>query len=195
MRTLRDGGATVVDVRPVADYAAGHIPASVSIPLRNAVRDLAGLARRPPAPRSSCVRDPDQDPEEIAWQALKIGYERLVGELDGGMPAWVTAGQPVAATDLVSPAQIRRLAGARRAAGQRVPRRAPPRREACRTRVRSPSAADRLPDDPTVVMCGHGERAAGAASLLERAGHHDLAILVGGPDDWAAATGQPLNVD
>ena len=44
-------------------------------------------------------------------------------------------------------------------------------------------------------MCGHGERAVGAASLLERAGHHDLAVLVGGPDDWAAATGHPLNVD
>ena len=28
-------------------------------------------------------------------------------------------------------------------------------------------AAD-LPDEPTVVMCGHGERAMGAASLLER---------------------------
>jgi hypothetical protein len=28
-----DGGY-VVDVRPVADYAAGHIPGSVSIPLR-----------------------------------------------------------------------------------------------------------------------------------------------------------------
>jgi hydroxyacylglutathione hydrolase len=44
-------------------------------------------------------------------------------------------------------------------------------------------------------MCGHGERAAGAASLLERAGHHHLAVLVGGPDDWAAATGKPLDVD
>jgi hydroxyacylglutathione hydrolase len=45
-----------------------------------------------------------------------------------------------------------------------------------------------------VVMCGHGERAAGAASLLERAGHRDLAVLVGGPDDWASGTGRPLAV-
>jgi hydroxyacylglutathione hydrolase len=43
-----------------------------------------------------------------------------------------------------------------------------------------------------VVMCGHGERAAGAASLLERAGHVHLAVLAGGPDDWADATGRPL---
>ena len=33
-------------------------------------------------------------------------------------------------------------------------------------------------------MCGHGERAMGAASLLEAAGHHDLVVLDGGPQDW-----------
>ena len=43
-----------------------------------------------------------------------------------------------------------------------------------------------------VVMCGHGERAMTAASLLQRAGHHGLAVLAGGPQDWADATGQPL---
>jgi 3-mercaptopyruvate sulfurtransferase SseA len=32
----------------------------------------------------------------------------------------------------------------------------------------------------------------GAASLLERAGHGDLAVLAGGPHDWADATGEQL---
>jgi hydroxyacylglutathione hydrolase len=41
-------------------------------------------------------------------------------------------------------------------------------------------------------MCAHGERAMGAASLLERAGHRDLAVLVGGPEDWARVTGRVL---
>lgn len=50
-----------------------------------------------------------------------------------------------------------------------------------------------VPRQPTVVMCGHGERAMGAASLLERAGHRDLAVLTGGPDDWARATGRGLD--
>jgi hydroxyacylglutathione hydrolase len=31
-----------------------------------------------------------------------------------------------------------------------------------------------------------------AASLLQRAGHRDLTVLVGGPGDWAEATGRPL---
>ena len=193
VRTLRDGGATVLDVRPVPDYAAGHIPGSVSIPLRNQFATWLGWLVAPDTP-VVVLRGPDQDPEEITWQALKIGYERLVGELDGGLPAWVTAGKPVAATDLVSPSQIRgyRVLYVRQDSevrGGHLP-------DARHVELGAlASAADRLPDDPTVVMCGHGERAAGAASLLERAGHHDLAILVGGPDDGSTATGQPLNVD
>lgn len=41
-------------------------------------------------------------------------------------------------------------------------------------------------------MCRHGQRVTGAASLLERAAHSDLTVLDGGPDDWARATGRPL---
>ena len=41
-------------------------------------------------------------------------------------------------------------------------------------------------------MCGHGERAMGAASLLAGTGHHDLVVLDGGPQDWVAATGRHL---
>ena len=55
-----------------------------------------------------------------------------------------------------------------------------------------PASADDLPDGPTVVMCGHGERAMTGASLLERAGHRDVSVLVGGPDDWASAHGTAL---
>jgi rhodanese-related sulfurtransferase len=41
---------------------------------------------------------------------------------------------------------------------------------------------------PVVAMCGHGERAASAASVLERTGRRELGILLGGPADWAKAT-------
>ena len=53
---------------------------------------------------------------------------------------------------------------------------------------------DRLQSVPSgaVVMCGHGERAMTAASLLQAAGHRGLAVLAGGVDDCANATGLPL---
>jgi rhodanese-related sulfurtransferase len=49
-----------------------------------------------------------------------------------------------------------------------------------------------VPSGPLLVMCGHGERAMGAASILERAGHGDVRVLDGGPKEWAAATGRGL---
>ncbi|HEX5946185.1 MAG TPA: rhodanese-like domain-containing protein [Acidimicrobiales bacterium] len=52
--------------------------------------------------------------------------------------------------------------------------------------------ADALPSGPLTVMCGHGERAATAASLLAAAGRRDVAVLDGGPADWASATGEAL---
>jgi rhodanese-related sulfurtransferase len=48
------------------------------------------------------------------------------------------------------------------------------------------------PGRPVTVMCGHGERAMTAASLLARAGHKDLRVAHGGPQDWQRATGQAL---
>ncbi|MHB1787689.1 MAG: rhodanese-like domain-containing protein, partial [Acidimicrobiales bacterium] len=39
---------------------------------------------------------------------------------------------------------------------------------------------------PLAVHCGHDYRATLGASLLERAGYHDLSVLEDGWDGWAA---------
>ena len=106
VRALQDDGGQVVDVRPVADYAAGHIPGSLAIPLRDAFATWLGWLVPDPATPLVIVADPGQDLGEVIWQALKIGYENLAGTLAGGMPAWEAAGQPVAATPLLAPGQV-----------------------------------------------------------------------------------------
>ncbi len=55
-----------------------------------------------------------------------------------------------------------------------------------------PHALADLPTEPLVVMCGHGERAATAASLLESAGRTDVSVFAGGPEDWVSSTGRRL---
>jgi rhodanese-related sulfurtransferase len=44
-------------------------------------------------------------------------------------------------------------------------------------------------------MCGHGERAMTAASVLERAGRDNVAVLLGGPQDWATTHSAALETD
>lgn len=46
-----------------------------------------------------------------------------------------------------------------------------------------PDAADTVPGASLLVHRGHGERAMSAASLRQRAGHDDVAVPAGGPDE------------
>ncbi|MGJ5894664.1 rhodanese-like domain-containing protein [Streptomyces niveiscabiei] len=48
------------------------------------------------------------------------------------------------------------------------------------------------PPEGAIVACGHGERGMTAASILERAGRTDVAVLDGGAADYAAAHGEQL---
>ena len=51
-----------------------------------------------------------------------------------------------------------------------------------------------VPAGPVTVMCGHGERAMTGASILATRGHRDVSVLDGGPETWAASSGEPLVV-
>jgi hydroxyacylglutathione hydrolase len=187
--SLMDRGGWMIDVRPVAGFAAGHIPGAVSIPLRDQFATWLGWMVPGGAPLGFVLAS-GQDPAEVAWQALKIGYENLAGQLDGGMAAWQADGGPVETTGLVTAAGMddRAVLDVRQAAeytAGHVPG---------AVHIELGDLPARAQDVPAgaVVMCGHGERAMTGASLLQRAGHRGLDVLAGGAGDWAAATGQPL---
>src|SRR5213078_5012380 len=100
VRRLVGSGAVVVDVRPVRDVAAGHLPGSVAIPLRAQFATWLGWLLDPAVP-IVVVRNPDQDPADILWPALTIDFTTIAGELVGGMPTWRAAGGPLVTTRLV----------------------------------------------------------------------------------------------
>jgi glyoxylase-like metal-dependent hydrolase (beta-lactamase superfamily II)/rhodanese-related sulfurtransferase len=183
------GGAELMDVRPIEAFAAGHVPGSLSIALRPSFASWLGWLV--PADRPlTFVLGPDQDRAELVRQALGIGYEKLAGELDGGIEAWRDAGRLLARTNLVRALDPEQGAivdvrqDAEYTAGH-VP-------DASSVELGSlvgPALAG-LPGRAT-FMCGHGERAMSAASIAERSGR-EAAVYVGGPDRWARQVGRPL---
>ena len=187
----RAAGATVLDVRAVPAFASAHLAGALSIPLRPAFASWLGWLANHERP-IVVVREPDQDLDEVVWQAAKIGYDNIVGELTGGIDAWTGSGMPTASVPLTEPTandavlvlDIRQEAEFR--AGH-----VPGARHIELGDL--PTAVDRLSGDvPTVVMCGHGERAMGAASILTSHGLTQVRVLAGGPEDWADANGQSL---
>jgi rhodanese-related sulfurtransferase/glyoxylase-like metal-dependent hydrolase (beta-lactamase superfamily II) len=183
-------GATVLDVRPVSSFATAHPAGALSIPLRPAFASWLGWLAPHDQPLV-LLREADQDLDEVLWQAAKIGYDNIVGELAGGFDAWSAAGLPTAVVPLIEATPIDgvRVLDIRQEAEFRaghVP-------GALNIELGDlPGTLGRLTDAPTVVMCGHGERAMGAASLMAGQGFTQVTVLIGGPEDWADANGQRL---
>jgi hydroxyacylglutathione hydrolase len=190
LQLLNQDGAVIVDVRPVEAFAAAHVAGSVSIPLRDAFATWLGWVAPHDRPLL-VIREADQDPAEVAWQAAKVGYDNIVGELTGDITAAAAAGLRTSSTRLVGPGDVEgpELLDVRQTAetdAGHIP-------GAAHVELGDLSAGSaQFPAAVSVVMCGHGERAMTAASLLERSGRPGIAVLIGGPDEWADEHGTPL---
>lgn len=189
VQTLAAAGSPVVDVRPLEAFSRGHVPGAVSIPLRDAFATWLGWLITPRTPLIF-VRDADQDPAEVVWQSRKVGYDLFAGELVG-LSSWTEARMPTASIPLVT---ADGLHGGTvldiRQAGEFTSGHVPGAAHVELGALAGDLPA--LPPGPLVVMCGHGERAMSAASLLARAGRRDVSVLTGGPGDWAASTSRTL---
>jgi hydroxyacylglutathione hydrolase len=189
VRELLDDGAALVDARPIAEFARGHIPGALSIELRPVFASWLGWLVDADRPVVFVLND-NQDRAELVRQCLSVGYEQLPGELDGGMAAWRAEQLPVSRLDLVEPDALHGTVVDVRQRSEYVSGHIP---GALHIELgRLPDAADTLPPDPLTVVCGHGERAMTGASILESYGRADVSVLAGGPDDWATATGIEL---
>ena len=93
-RRLRDGDVVVLDVRPEAEYRAGHLTDAVSLPAAELTRRL----REVPKDRDvvAYCRGPYCVYADDAVRALRRrGYR--AARLEDGYPEWVAAGLPVEA--------------------------------------------------------------------------------------------------
>ncbi len=193
VRAACAGGGQIIDVRPAASFAEAHPRGALSIPLRPAFASWLGWLA--PHDRPLVVlREPEQDPDEVLWQAAKIDYRNIVGELGGGIGSWVAAGLPTESLSLVqaTPTNDMRVLDIRQRAefqAGHVPGAVHIELGDIHVRL---DELNKSGQTPTVIMCGHGERAMSAASLLARAGFSDLRVLKGGPEDWVKANGQTL---
>ncbi|HUH06588.1 MAG TPA: rhodanese-like domain-containing protein, partial [Egibacteraceae bacterium] len=85
-------GAEVIDVRSIDEFSSGHVPESLSIALRPQFATWLGwlVDRKRPI---VFVADEGVDRSQLVRSCLRIGFERLTGELTGGAAAWSAAGR------------------------------------------------------------------------------------------------------
>ena len=193
-------GALVVDARAPEAHARGHIAGSLSIPAGSSFGTWLGWVVEPDRPVVLIVEDPT-DLDDLARQALRIGFETILGQLTGGFEAWRAGGRPVEVGERLD---LDLLASQLSAGGPDAPFvidvRQPSEYEAGHVpgsrhigAGELPEVLDRLPRDrPIAVICASGYRSSVALSLLQTAGFTRVAAVGGGVPDWAAH-GYPLD--
>ena len=170
------GGALVVDARPMRDFGAGHIAGSLANTLRPVFASWAGWLIEADQPLIF-VLDSDQDRDDLVRQCLDVGLEHLLGELDGGLDAWVADGRPTAQIPVVDAAGMAATLIDVRQANEHATGHVP----GAATIELGAIPDTPLPEGELTVMCGHRERAMTAASILAGRGHPAVSVFVGGP--------------
>ena len=94
---LRCGAATVLDVRPEDEFASGHLPQALNIPLSQLERRLAELP--PEREIVAYCRGPWC---VLSFEAVALLRQRgyRARRLEDGFPEWKTAGLPIDAPNL-----------------------------------------------------------------------------------------------
>lgn len=93
LERMERGAVVVLDVRPVEEYTAGHIPGALSVPLDHLDATLVNLPKR--AQIVAYCRGPYcvLAPQAVEWLQSRGFKARRLAD---GMPEWRLAGLPVA---------------------------------------------------------------------------------------------------
>jgi hydroxyacylglutathione hydrolase len=185
-KAMMDEGVVVLDVRDNRAFGAGHIPNSYGIRVDAPLVTWAGwtilfgsrilLLAEDAAQRSEATR-----------QLIRIGYDDLVGYIEGGIEAWAQE-YPVETIQSMNAKELRERLGEVHLVDVRM------RSEWDAGHI--PTAVhfeggriawEELPfppDKPLAIQCASGNRSMTAISVLKRRGYHNVIQVEGGINRW-----------
>jgi len=189
---LKKGG-TIVDTRPTAKFAAGHVPGTLNIPLGKSFLNWSG-ALVPGDSDFWIITEADSDDavKRIVGDLSKVGLTRVAGVFRSDvLRDWKSRRGELETVAQIDPQSLQKRDGD---GVQIIDVRSPEewRRGHLPGAIHIPLAL--LPDrigkldasSPIVMQCQGGGRSAIATSLLQSRGLPDVSNLAGGYDAWVA---------
>lgn len=180
----------VLDTRSSEAFGQGHIPGAIHIQLEGKFAPWVGSTLSPHTPLIIVAEDDKQ--EEALTRLARIGYEYLLGWLEGGMERWRKESGEVVTVPQLLPSTLKK-----ELEEGKTPLLLDVRNDeeweaghlGNALHIPLPSLENRLsevPQEPLYVMCGSGYRSSIACSLLQRAGYREITNIVGGWAGWLA---------
>jgi hydroxyacylglutathione hydrolase len=199
---LLKAGALVIDTRPSSDFALGHVPGTINIPLNASFTTWAGwlvpysedfhliVDERAPGAIDAAVRD-----------LAMIGLDRVAGFFDATVvDERAAAGGPPATIPQITAADLREsiARGAVTLIDVRHPNEWAAARIGGAQHIPLGYLAERVDEvprtKPVVVQCAAGARSSIGASILKARGIDQVINLVGGIGAWQKA-GMAVDTD
>jgi len=185
-KALMDEGVVVLDVRDNKKFGAGYIPNSYGIRVDAPLVTWAGWTI-PFGSRILLLAEDADQRSEATRQLIRIGYDDLVGYLDGGIDAWANE-YPVETVRSMKPKELRERLN---------------EVQLIDVRMKSEWDAGHIPnafhfeggriaweelpfphDKPLAIQCASGNRSMTAISVLKRRGYHNVIQVEGGINQW-----------
>jgi hydroxyacylglutathione hydrolase len=192
LETLLEEEATVVDTRHESDYAAAHIPGTLSVPAGASFTTWAGSVLPYDRDFHLIVGDPGgAQVEEIVRDLAMIGLDRVAGCFGPEVvQAWIDTGRAAEGVPEISPAQLHELLKGEtvevldvRNSSEWNAGHVPGSRNLPLGRLTE--QIDQVPRDRSlVVYCETGGRAAVAVGLLQASGFDNVRHLRGDFSGW-----------
>jgi len=187
-----NAGAQLVDSRDAAAFAAAHLEDSLNVGLSGKFATWAGTLLEIGRP-ILIVAEPGRE-EETAVRLGRIGFDEVVGFLDGGMESVAPRQDLVRRLERVGPEEARGELGS----GDPplvIDVRSELEREGgvipgslCLPLAELRDRIDELPEDRRLlVTCESGYRSSTAASILLRNGYERVVDLIGGYRAWESS--------
>jgi len=195
VREASQHGCVVLDVRPAAEFGAGHVPGSLNIGLSGQFASWAGSL----IPLTAQIVIVANSPEQIGeaqMRLARVGLERVGGYLAGGVDGWRAAGFEVAQVPQISVAELRDLLNSKpdlqlidvRRPAEYVSGHAPRAIPAPLAKFRETFPTLNLkPDVPSAIICAGGYRSSAATSIAQQFGFTSLLNVTGGTTAWIKA--------
>ena len=191
---MQDSSILVLDTRGYHSFGSQHIPGAWHLDLNGNFPTFAGWVL-PTDKDILLVADDYQKALQANTWARRVGVDRIVGYLDGGMIAWAVAGLKTSHIELVSAEELHGKITDRGADFVLLDVRAPMEYEDnhikgainiqvsdLRTRHNELNK-----DKTTILMCSTGNRSSLGASILEQHGFRDVYNVAGGMSGYSAA--------
>jgi len=184
----------VLDCRSTAAFGGGHVPGSYHIDFGSNFSTFAGWLL-PPDMQILLVAETPAQALDAAVQLRRVGHDRVIGFLDGGIYEWAKAGLPVDTVPQISVQQLQTQMQNREQftlLDVRMPREFETGHIEGAVNIAMPEVRTRYSEldagkPVIVVICNTGHRSSMATSLLRQRGIKHVLNVVGGMTAWASA--------